>query len=888
MKQPFVPSCGPDQADIVLVGEAPGAWEVKEKRPFVGDAGQVLDKVLAHVGFNREDCFITNVVCCRPPGNAKPEPKDMEACNQRLVDEIRARKPKLVVIMGNTAISGVLNIANPKVTAMRGRLKWSPVLNAHYIITFHPASLLYAPMNFPDFVNDMMKARATYQHLTPGQDFLPKPVMTHIVNNEMMALRAIKFLGRYPRLSCDIETSGFNYYDTYEAKVDKKTKAITLVPKPADDVLCISFSYSDHDSIVFAEEVLDLVSVKRALIELFARQDIYWLWHNGKFDIRFLRARLGLPARVDGDTMLKHYAIDERRGIHGLKDLAQEFCDAPDWEGIIKQYLPNKKSSYRMIPTDILYNYAGYDTAYTWRLDPILTDRMAEEDRWAREHGYDKGPSWSYYNLLVPASNVFTDIESGGIGINVALNRKLERTLRDNDDPAALGFLQLEQKLLSLAQPYVQDAIDRVRQMMLPERRAQLGLTAEELQKRLNALENIKAGIFNPRSPVQVQVVLYDCLNLPKPQRGKDRGKRTTNKKWLDYLKNANPHPFIDTLLEYRKVSKLLSTYVDGIAERIHIVFVDGEERWIYHPDYRLHGTITGRLAEPVIVLIPRKQGGVKKMFEPVEPGWVLVQADYSQAELRTLAVFSDDPFLKSIYFNDKDLHDIMSVELYGPNFTSEDRVRTKAVNFGIPYGREAYSIAMEYNMSPKEAQALIDRWLTAAAKAKEWIDAQKEKAKNNIPIVTPLGRIRRFGLITDENWHDISKQAVNAPIQSTASDLTLKSLIDLHNDPEFRRLGRITHCVHDSIVVQCPIENVRAVVAKMKAKMESVPAELLGTDMPFKADFEVGPNWGTLTKYNKWLEDNKLNPDDGDLGTIDIIDEPVFIGESEDVTDVA
>lgn len=876
--QPFVPSYGPEQADVILVGEGPGAWEVKEKQPFRGDAGEVLNRVLHHVGIEREQCFITNVVMCRPPGNRKPEGSEIAACNPRLVSEIKSRRPKLVVLMGNVAISGVLGISNPKVTSMRGRIHWSEALQTHYIATFHPAALLYAPMNFPDFINDMMKVRATYRVLTPGQDFLPKPVKVSVVNNVPMALKAIDFLRQQPKLSSDIETSGFIYFDTYELKVLVKGQVPQLVRRQADDVLAISFSWCDDRAIVFAEEILQNQAVKWGLYSLYARKDIFFLWHNGKFDIKFIRARLGLPARVDGDTMLKHYLTDERRGTHGLKDLASEFCDAPDWEAVIKQYLPNKKSSYRCIPKDILYNYAGYDTAYTWRLDPLLDVRMADEDNWAITHGYNRGPSWAYQNLLIPAANVFTDIESTGIGINVELNRKLEKDLRRES-------VQLGDKMVSLAQEYVDNAKPRLVAFQTNESQRLIhGITPEELQKRLNAFESIQAGIFNPRSPVQVQVVLYDMLDLPIPNRGKDKGKRTTNKKWLEYLKNSNPHPFIDALLEHRKVSKLLSTYVDGIAERVHIVVEDGVERWIYHPDYRLHGTVTGRLAEPVIVLIPRKQGGIKKMFMSTQPGWVIVQADYSQAELRTLAVYSGDEFLRQVYFSGRDLHDEMSIKIFGADFNSEQRVKAKTVNFGIPYGREEYSIAMDFGIPVAEAKAMINGWFTAAPKAKQWIDEQHARAKAGIPSVTPLGRIRRFGLITDVNWHDVQKQAVNFPIQSAASDMTLLSMIRLHGDPEFRKLCKITHFVHDSIVVQCPIENVRAVSAMMKAVMESVPSEYLKTDLPFKADFEVGPNWGTLTKLGKWLEDNKLEADDGNMGRVEIIDEPIMIsGDSED-----
>lgn len=879
--QPFVPSTGPEQADIVFVSEAPGSWEVHAQQHIVGQAGQVLTEVMQHVGIDRSSCFMTSAVLCRPREAQKPSGPEMQACHDRLIQEIKTRKPKVVVLLGNTAVSAVMGIANPKVTALRSRILWHKGLEAHVMATYHPAALLHAPSNFQDFVNDLYKVKSVHRVLQPGEDLTPKDVQVTVANNFHTAARALEFLSKQTKLTSDIETSGFLFYGSMAEEVQGrgKDKQFVKVFREADDVLSIAFSWCADKAVVFTEDVLSHPGIIHGLKGLYARKDIKFIWHNGKFDTKFLRARLGLPARVDADTMLKHYVTDERRGTHDLKDLGAMFCDAPDWEAEIKKYLPNKKTSYRAIPKPILYKYAGFDTAYTWRLDEVLDKVLVDEDAWAMSHGYTRGPSWAYHNLLVPAARAFTDIELSGIGVDVELNAKLEKDLRAED-------IQLRTNLLELSKPLVANAIAKLQQMKAnPGSLKFQGVTVEELDKRINALEGINKGAFNPRSPLQVQVVLYDCLNMPKPTRGKNKGKRSTDKKWLDFLKKNHPHPFIEVLLNHRKTSKLLSTYVEGIAARAHIYKdANGSERWIYHPDYRLHGTITGRLAEPVIVLIPRKAGGVKKMFTATQPGWVIVQADYSQAELRMGAVFSGDEFLRNIYFNDQDLHDIMSVELYGPNFTSEERVRTKGVNFGIPYGRENYSLAMEYNMTPKEAQGLIDKWFDAAKGMKQWIDEQHQKAKNCIPAVTPLGRIRRFGLITDLNWADVKKQAVNFPLQSVASDMTLLSLLTLHNDSEFSKLCRIMHFVHDSIVVQCPVENVHAVVAMMKKVMETVPGEYLGTDVPFKADFELGPNWGTLTKYKAWCEDNKLDMDKvREIETVDISDEPVFIVEEDD-----
>lgn len=235
-------------------------------------------------------------------------------------------------------------------------------------------------------------------------------------------------------------------------------------------------------------------------------------------------------------------------------------------------------------------------------------------------------------------------------------------------------------------------------------------------------------------------------------------------------------------------------------------------------------------------------------MFIPSE-GNVLMEVDFSQAELRTLAYLSQDEFLKNVYINDKDLHDEVAIELYGEDFTKEQRVMAKTINFGLAYGRTAYSIAETFDMSTEEAQELLDRWFEQKPGAAKYIKETRQEPHKGIIPKTVFGRKRRFGAIDKKNAWAIENEAINFPIQSTASDLTLLSAVRLQ--PLLNGKAMIVNLVHDSIVLDVPKENVAEIAKLTKSIMEETPQIYLDTEIPFKADVEIGDRWGSLKEVN-------------------------------------
>jgi DNA polymerase-1 len=358
---------------------------------------------------------------------------------------------------------------------------------------------------------------------------------------------------------------------------------------------------------------------------------------------------------------------------------------------------------------------------------------------------------------------------------------------------------------------------------------------------------------FNPGSPKQVKWLLYHphAFRLRVPKGFEVNTAEPT-------LEALEKHPFIDALLEYRGLLKQKSTYVESNLERVQRY----PDRRL-HSTYLIHGTVTGRLSsrDPNNQNWPR----VAKIRDAVQapPGRMLFEADYSQAELRGLALLSQDEFLMEVYRTGRDLHDEVAKDFFpGWEFEpdeflkKEQRIRAKFVNFGIAYGRGEESIAKEFGISRQEARQYIERWFKRAHRAAAFLRHCRQTAASGGTLVTPFGRKRRFGLVTPENRHVVMNEASNFPIQSTASDLTIISAIRM--DPYLEEYGAyVVNLVHDSILVEGPDDpELTPIICDIILRtMIETPTLTLGSNVPFEADVKVGYKWGSL----KPLEANVL-----------------------------
>lgn len=342
---------------------------------------------------------------------------------------------------------------------------------------------------------------------------------------------------------------------------------------------------------------------------------------------------------------------------------------------------------------------------------------------------------------------------------------------------------------------------------------------------------------FNPNSTQQVAHVLYDVYGF-KPARSKHFPLRST---CAAALKQIGPelenHVFTKLFMQYRRIGKLLSSYVNPI---LSLVDVNG----YVHASYRLLGAETGRLSatDPAIQTLPRaardKYGPMIRAAFIAEHGWKLVMADYSQAEMRVWAHLCQDPFLLKCYREGRDLHSEGAIRLFGPNYTKEQRTWVKNFNFAYVYGGNEYSFAGQYNLPISEAAAFVREYEAMMPVARAWRELAFQDALRKGYVETPFGRRRRFTLITPETHDEIRKTAWNFPPQSIASDLTLLSLCVLTEENY-----NVVLNVHDSIGEHVVAQDAEEAGRRMREVMVAT-GEKYVTSVPWVVDVDIQDRW--------------------------------------------
>lgn len=639
-------------------------------------------------------------------------------------------------------------------------------------------------------VDKLIEALHNFKHWQPQKGIWDDSKIQGVTYTSVEdCIQAIKFLSTQKVLACDIETRNTGY---------SKNK-----------LLLLGIAYNDYDAIVisnFDDKVL------QELQKLFDREDIVFIWQNGKFDTSRLMYLVNLRARIDEDTMLQHYAgINEHKGTHGLKDLGELYLQTPPWDDELNNFkrkwcLQNRVKmadfQYDMIPLEVLIPYLYRDTCAAFQLNKLFKTLM-------------RPGSEGVYRSLIRAANVFKEIEYNGCLIDI---------------------------------DYIYELQDELDTLILEANRKVKETSAVLWDPSLYMLETgarAFPGPFNLKSPKQLKWML---------ERATGEKLEKTDRDTLDRLVEDYPEiPFIQAICDLRKYNKYMDTYVQGMFD---VMDTDHRVRCTFN----LHGTETGRLScsDPNMQNIPRSKM-IKNLF--VAPkGYQLVQFDYSQAELRTLAWLSQDEYLRETYREGKDLHDAMALKIFGPEFTKEQRVAAKTVNFGIPYGRGPGSIRGKLHMSMGEATKLVRDWYAAAPGAKRFVDSMRKVPYVAEPYTTVFGRQRHY-IITADNRNHVENEAVNFPVSSVASDLTMLSVCSIHDQLIAEGIdARIVNTVHDSIIIECIDDPaaLKRVVEIGTSTMANMPKKYLvepPLDFPFKADAEIGPKWGGLQDADTFIE---------------------------------
>lgn len=355
----------------------------------------------------------------------------------------------------------------------------------------------------------------------------------------------------------------------------------------------------------------------------------------------------------------------------------------------------------------------------------------------------------------------------------------------------------------------------------------------KEMTEELAELERrTQEWVLNPRSPKQVKEA-FEAMGYKLPDT-----KELTLEILLRGKVKEDCRRFVYAMLDYREKQKLHSTYVKGLLKR--------EYEGRIHTSILVHGTTTGRASSrnPNIHNQPRGPL-IRSAFIP-DPGFVYIQGDYKTAELRVVGIESGDEWLTSVLADpNRDIHGEVADHFWGPgNWTKDQRVRAKAVVFGLSYGREAESIAREFGISTREAQKYIDDFFALIPGVVAWKEELLERVlRQGWDPTNHFGRQRRFHLITRDNRLDVEKQTFAFIPQSTANDITFEAATRLWE----RHHLDIRILVHDSILVQAKPDEAPEIAALMSKVMQETAAEIYSDKIPFFVDTEIGPNWGAL-----------------------------------------
>lgn len=345
---------------------------------------------------------------------------------------------------------------------------------------------------------------------------------------------------------------------------------------------------------------------------------------------------------------------------------------------------------------------------------------------------------------------------------------------------------------------------------------------------------------FNINSPKQLGEVLFEELMLPAGKKTKTGW--STNADVLERL--IGKHPIISGILDYRMLTKLKSTYADGL---IKVISPDGR----IHTNFKMTVTATGRISstEPNLQNIPvrRELGGeIRRMFVAPE-GSVLVDADYSQIELRILAHISGDETMKNAFLTGEDIHAVTASQVFGVplgEVTPQMRSHAKAVNFGIVYGISAFSLAQDIGVRPREAQAYIDAYLEKYHGVREYMERVIAEAKENGYVSTLYGRRRPMPELKSANRNTRAfgeRVARNMPIQGTAADIIKLAMVNVGRRLREEGLrSRLILQVHDELIAECPEEEAERVRGLLTEEMESA-AQL---SVPLTAEAHCGRSW--------------------------------------------
>jgi len=557
-----------------------------------------------------------------------------------------------------------------------------------------------------------------------------------------------------------------------------------------NDACYIPLAHGGTDMFAERPQQVPMADAMAALKPLLEDAAVFKVFHNGKYDLNIL-ARVGIDVAPIDDTMVISFNLDAGRGEegigggHGMDELCQRHLDH---NAIAFKDLcgtGKKAIGFNEVPIDRATHYAAEDADITWRLHAMLKPRLAAE-----------GGSRIYERVDRPLIPVVARMEREGIKVDSARLARLSEEFS-----VEIGRLEGE-----------------IHQMAGQE--------------------------FTVGSPKQLGEILFDKLGYKGGKKGKT-GQYSTDVSVLEKLA-AEGAPIARKVLEWRQLAKLKSTYTDALQQAIN------PETGRVHTSYSLVGAQTGRLSstDPNLQNIPIRTAigrQIREAFVP-EEGNVLLAADYSQIELRLAAHMADVPALKEAFAAGEDIHARTAAEMFG-HVDRDTRGRAKTINFAILYGISRWGLAGRLEVSPEEAQAMIDTYFQRFPGIQRYIHETLESVRARGYSETLFGRKTWFPRINAKNQAErqgSERAAINAPIQGTSADIIKRAMARML--PALAEAGltdvRMLLQVHDELVFELPEERVEAATPIIRQVMAEAALPTVELTVPLGIEIGTGLSW--------------------------------------------
>ncbi len=527
-------------------------------------------------------------------------------------------------------------------------------------------------------------------------------------------------------------------------------------------------------------------AVLRALKPHLEGKDIKIVGQNIKYDMEVL-AESGIRIESPAfDTMVAAYVVNPEKPSFSLDSLSMEYLKHKMVPISDLIGTGPRKITMREVPIERVRDYSCEDADVTLRLKKILEKELQA-----------KGLDELFYEIEVPLIPVLARMETNGVFVDRRVLDEMSGEFRERMD-------KLSEQIY--------------------------GMAGER---------------FNLDSPKQLSKVLFQKLKLPVQKRTKTGA--STDVSVLEKL--ARLHDLPKTLLDYRQMAKLTSTYADALPCLIN------PKTGRIHTSFNQAAAATGRLSSsnPNLQNIPvRTELGrrIRGAFVPEKEGWLLLSADYSQIELRIFAHLAREEAMMEAFHQGEDIHAYTASLIFGipvAEVTDEMRYRAKAVNFGIIYGQQAYGLSNQLNISVSEAESFLQQYYARYPSVKRYMDETVARAEETGFVTTLFNRRREIPQLKSSSANQRQngrRMAINTPIQGSAADIIKVAMV--HIDRRLREMGlkaKMIIQIHDELVFESPQDEVEPLRTMVAEEMESV----IKLSVPLKADTKVGTNWAEI-----------------------------------------